>query len=346
MTVSINWTDFFNNYVRPSLNDTTTTIVDSNRASLLTQLVISDLQAKGLEDINSIITAGAITSLEADVIDAWNLIGFGVKYYYVNDPVVKYDSASGTSITRDKELVEQAQTDYFLHFKAYITIHKLATLTAAEFWTQQEVLDLIAGGASKSCCKDSLEDKIAFSDAETRNRIAEIAREEERDLTVGDQKRLTAIELKQLDRAYELEDKAALIEKTATNGAWTSAGQFTISYLVDHQTELENTVPLLQLDLDNDSFGIPTVIEIQTYTGGFIDTKNYKRLDIELVATANVSFVLKELVGLSWQEVGTLSTDNTIVKSYSLVNTNVIKVEITGTEANTQLFIRGTLKGY
>ncbi|QSV70065.1 MAG: hypothetical protein HEQ20_03925 [Aphanizomenon flos-aquae KM1D3_PB] len=335
MPVSITWTNFFNNYLRPALNDTTTSIVDSNRANLLTLFVVSDLQAKGLTDITSTVSSGAITSLDANVIDAWNLIGFGVKYYFVNDPVVKYDSASGTSITRDRELIEKAQTDYFLHLRAYITINKLATLTAAEFWTQQDVIDLIAGGASKTCCKDSLEDKLAL-----------IAREEQKDLTIGDQKRLTAIELRQLERSYELEDKAALIEKTATNGAWTSAGQFTVSYLVDYQTELENTVPLFQLDLDNDSFGIPTIVNVQTYSGGFIDTAKYKRLDIELVATANVSFILKELVGLTWQNVGTLTTDNTIVKSYSLVNTNVIKVEVIGTQANTQLFIRGTLKGY
>ena len=335
MPVSITWTNFFNNYLRPALNDTTTSIVDSSRANLLTLFVLSDLQSKGLTDITSTVSSGAITSLDADVIDAWNLIGFGVKYYFVNDPVVKYDSASGTSITRDRELIEKAQTDYFLHLRAYITINKLATLTAAEFWTQQDVIDLIAGGASKTCCKDSLEDKLAL-----------IAREEQKDLTIGDQKRLTAIELRQLERAYELEDKAALIEKSATNGAWTSAGQFTVSYLVDYQTELEDTVPLFQLDLDNDSFGIPTIVNVQTYSGGFIDTAKYKRLDIELVATANVSFILKELVGLTWQNVGTLTTDNTIVKSYSLVNTNVIKVEVIGTQANTQLFIRGTLKGY
>ncbi|OBQ39848.1 MAG: hypothetical protein AN485_05470 [Anabaena sp. MDT14b] len=335
MPVSITWTNFFNNYLRPALNDTTTSIVDSSRANLLTLFVVSDLQAKGLTDITSTVSSGAITSLDANVIDAWNLIGFGVKYYFVNDPVVKYDSASGTSITRDRELIEKAQTDYFLHLRAYITINKLATLTAAEFWTQQDVIDLIAGGASKSCCKDSLEDKLAL-----------IAREEQKDLTIGDQKRLTAIELRQLERSYELEDKAALIEKTATNGAWTSAGQFTVSYLVDYQTELEDTVPLFQLDLDNDSFGIPTIVNVQTYSGGFIDTAKYNRLDIELVATANVSFILKELVGLTWQNVGTLTTDNTIVKSYSLVNTNVIKVEVIGTQANTQLFIRGTLKGY
>lgn len=335
MPVSITWTNFFNNYLRPALNDTTTSIVDSNRANLLTLFVVSDLQAKGLTDITSTVSSGAITSLDANVIDAWNLIGFGVKYYFVNDPVVKYDSASGTSITRDRELIEKAQTDYFLHLRAYITINKLATLTAAEFWTQQDVIDLIAGGASKTCCKDSLEDKLAL-----------IAREEQKDLTIGDQKRLTAIELRQLERSYELEDKAALIEKSATNGAWTSAGQFTVSYLVDYQTELEDTVPLFQLDLDDDSFGIPTIVNVQTYSGGFIDTAKYKRLDIELVATANVSFILKELVGLTWQNVGTLTTDNTIVKSYSLVNTNVIKVEIIGTQANTQLFIRGTLKGY
>jgi hypothetical protein len=335
MPVSITWTNFFNNYLRPALNDTTTSIIDSNRANLLTLFVVSDLQSKGLTDITSTVSSGAITSLDANVIDAWNLIGFGVKYYFVNDPVVKYDSASGTSITRDRELIEKAQTDYFLHLRAYITINKLATLTAAEFWTQQDVIDLIAGGASKTCCKDSLEDKLAL-----------IAREEQKDLTIGDQKRLTAIELRQLERAYELEDKAALIEKTATNGAWTSAGQFTVSYLVDYQTELEDTVPLFQLDLDNDSFGIPTIVNVQTYSGGFIDTAKYKRLDIELVATANVSFILKELVGLTWEDIGILTTDNTIVKSYSLVNTNIIKVIITGTQADTEVFIRGTLKGY
>lgn len=335
MSVSITWTNFFNNYLRPALNDTTTSIVDSSRANLLTLFVVSDLQAKGLTDITSTVSSGAITSLDAAVIDAWNLIGFGVKYYFVNDPVVKYDSASGTSISRDRELIEKAQTDYFLHLRAYITINKLATLTAAQFWTQEDVIAIIDGGASKTCCKDSLTDKLAL-----------IAREEQKDLAIGDQKRLTAIELKQLDRAYELEDKAALIEKTATNGAWTSAGQFTISYLVDYQAELEDTVPLFQLDLDNDDFGIPSIVNVQTYIGGFIDTAKYKRLDIELVATSNVSFILKELVGINWQNVGTLTTDNTIVKSYSLVNTNIIKIEVTGTQANTQLFIRGTLKGY
>jgi hypothetical protein len=335
MAVSITWTNFFNNYLRPALNDTTSSIIDSNRANLLTLTVVADLQAKSLTDLSATVSSGAITQLDADFIDAWNLIGFGVKYYFVNDPVVKYDSSSGTSITRNSDLIEKAQTDYFLHLRAYITIHKLETLTAAQFWTQEDVIAIIDGGASKTCCKDSLQDKLAL-----------IAREEQKDLAIGDQKRLTAIELKQLDRAYELEDKAALIEKTATNGAWTSAGQFTISYLVDYQTELEDTVPLFQLDLDNDDFGIPTIVNVQTYSGGFIDTAKYKRLDIELVATANVSFILKELVGTTWQNVGTLTTDNTIVKSYSLVNTNVIKVEVTGTQANTQLFIRGTLKGY
>ena len=94
MSVSITWTNFFNNYLRPALNDTTTSIVDSSRANLLTLFVVSDLQAKGLTDITSTVSSGAITSLDAAVIDAWNLIGFGVKYYFVNDPVVKYDSAS------------------------------------------------------------------------------------------------------------------------------------------------------------------------------------------------------------------------------------------------------------
>ena len=158
------------------------------------------------------------------------------------------------------------------------------------------------------------------------NKLSQIAREEEKALVLGDQKRISAIELRQLNRTYELEDRSALIEKTATNGAWTSAGQFTVSYLVDYERELEDTVPLFEYDLENDSFGIPTIIDIGTYTGGFIDVKKYKRLDIELVATNNVSFILEELIGIDWEEVGTVTTENTIVKSYSLVNTNIIKI--------------------
>ncbi|MCC5631702.1 hypothetical protein LC613_28710 [Nostoc sphaeroides CHAB 2801] len=346
MALTITWTDLFNNYVRPALNDTTSAIVDGNRANLLAQYIVSDLQAKGLIDIVSTISSGAITSVDADFVDAWNLISLGIRYYYVNDPVTKYDSAAGSSITRNEKLIQKAQSDYFLHLRAYIVIHKLETLSASQFWTQSDVLDVINDSSGTTCCKDSLEDKIALLIQENINKLAQIAREEEKALVLGDQKRISAIELRQLNRTYELEDRAALIEKTATNGAWTSGGQFTVSYLVDYQGELEDTVPLFEYDLENDSFGIPTLINIGTYTGGFVDVKKYKRLDIELVATNNVSFILQELIGIDWEDVGTVTTDNTIVKSYSLVNTNIIKIVVTGLVNGTQVFVRGTLKGY
>jgi hypothetical protein len=339
MPVSISWNDFFNNYLRPALNDTTTSIVDSNRANLLTLTVVADLQAKSLTDISATVSSGVITQLGADFIDAWNLIGFGVKYYFVNDPVVKFDSASGTSITRNSDLIEKAQTDYFLHLRAYITIHKLATLTAAQFWTQSDVLQSINNGASTTCCKDSLADKLAIIEAEKNSKLAQIAREEDKEINLQDQKRLTTIELKELDRKYKLEDKEALREKSATNGVWTSAGQFTLSYLVDYGVDMVDTVPLISEKLGNSDFGIPTLIQAQTYTGLAIDNRNYKELNIEITASANITYIFKALVGLTYEIVGTPITDNNIVKRYLLANTTAYKIEITGTQPNTEIYI-------
>jgi hypothetical protein len=340
MSVTITWSDLFNNYIRPALNDTTSASIDNNRANIIAQSVVSDLQAKSLTDIQSTIASGAIISIEADVIDAWNLIGFGVKYYYVNDPVVKFDSSSGTSITRDRDLIEKAQTDYFLHLRAYITIHKLATLTAAQFWTQRDVIQAISNGASTSCCKDTLEEKLAIIEAEKNAKLAEIAREEDKEITLQDQKRLTAIELKEIDRKYKLEDKEALREKPATNGIWTSAGQFTYSYLVDYGVEMEDTVPMLSKKLENTDFGIPTLIQAQTYIGQTIDNANYKELNIEITASANITYTFKALIGLSYETIGTPVTDNNnIVKRYSLANTTAYRIEITGLEPNTEIYI-------
>jgi hypothetical protein len=287
-----------------------------------------------------------LTTISANHADAFTTIAAGVKYFLVSDPVTKLQTAAGLDLTKDKSLTIACKTNYETLILAYLRVRVLGEITAEAFWKERLTITASQTEGGSASGQLTLAERLALIEAEKNAKLAEIARQEERDLTTGDQKRLTSIELKQLDRAYELEDKAALIEKTATNGAWTSAGQFTISYLVDYETELQDTVPLFQLDLDNDTFAIPTIVNAQTYSGSFINTKNYKRLDIELVATANVSFILKELIGVDWVDVSALTTDNVIVKSYSLVNTNIIKIEVTGTQANTQLFIRGTLKGY
>ncbi len=303
--------------------------------------LINNTQAKGAESY-----VDDLTLITANHADAFNTIAAGVKFFLVSDPVTKLQTAAGLDITKDRTLTTLCKTNYETLILAYLRIRILNEITAEEFWKERLTITASQTEGGNVSGQLTLAERLVLIEAEKNKSLAEIARQEDRDLSVVNQRKLSSIELRQVDRAYVLEDKAALIEKTATNGAWTSAGQFTISYLVDHQTELEDTVPVFQLDLDNDYFGIPTVVEVQTYIGGFIDTKNYKRLDIELVASANVSFVLKELAGTTWEPVGEIATDNAIVKSYSLVNTNVIKVEITGTEANTQLFIRGTLKGY
>ncbi|MCM0592083.1 MAG: hypothetical protein KA716_18515 [Gloeotrichia echinulata DEX184] len=287
-----------------------------------------------------------LTTITANHADAFNTIAAGVKYFLVSDPVTKLQTAAGLDLTKDKTLTIACKSNYDTLILAYLRIRVLQEISAEDFWKEKLSITSSQTEGSNTSGQLTLAERIALINAEKDKSLAEIARQETKDLNLGDQKRLTSIELKQIDRAYELEDKAALREKTATNGAWTSAGQFTISYLVDYQAELEDTVPILQLDLNNDDFGIPTVINGQFYGGHFIETKKYSRLDIEIVASSNVSFVLKELVETSWVQVSPSITDNAIVKSYSLVNTNVIKVEITGIESNTQLFIIGTLKGY
>ncbi|MHC5746767.1 MAG: hypothetical protein ACYTXT_33730, partial [Nostoc sp.] len=64
---------------------------------------------------------------------------------------------------------------------------------------------------------------------------------------------------------------------------------------------------------------------------------------ISIVASANITFKLQELVDIEWEDVSLELTDNAIVKSYSLINTSLIKIVITGLEANTELLLTGQL---
>ncbi|MEH2392256.1 MAG: hypothetical protein V7K21_11570, partial [Nostoc sp.] len=145
-----------------------------------------------------------------------------------------------------------------------------------------------------------------------------------------------------LEVPYELENKASLIERKASNGAWTSAGQFTISYLDYYATDLIDTIPAMVNEFTNSDYGIPSILQIGGYQASIAVT-HYKRLDISIVASANITFKLQELVGLTWQDVSAEVTDNAIVKSYSLINTSSIKLIITGLTTNTELLLTGQL---
>ncbi|MBN3882551.1 MAG: hypothetical protein V7L02_03030 [Nostoc sp.] len=281
-----------------------------------------------------------LTILTADHADAFTTLAAGVKYFLVSDPVVKLQTAAGLDIQKNEALTTACKANYETLILAYLRIHILNEITASAFW--KEKLQVSSTQTANTSGQLTLAERLAIIEAEKNAKLEEIAREEDKALAIGDQKRLSSIELKQVDKAYELENKAALIERTATNGAWTSAGQFTISYLDYYATDLEDTVSLIVKDFTNSDYGIPSILQTGNYEAS-IPVINYKRLDISIVASANITFKLQELVGIEWEDVSLELTDNAIVKSYSLVNTSLIKIVITGLEANTELVLSGQL---
>lgn len=348
MPVTTSWLDFYNNNLRPALNDNHSSALDPSRINSLTLFVISDLQAKGLTDITTTLASGAITSISANHADAWNLIALGIKYYYVNDPVVKIDSAAGTSITKDEDLVNKAQAEYFLNLQAYLTVHKLATKTALEFWTEYLEANkgaLTPGGAGNSNGNLTLDDRLALLAQENIYKLQQIELEADRKLDLNQQNFVNKIEELELKRRYQLEDRAAKETKDATNGAWTASGQVTITYLTDYAAPLEDTVTVDKKGLDLSFFGLPTLVGIGTVESTPILVSAYKQLNVQLVATQNVTFVLKELIGNTWVDVGTPATDNAIIKTYSLLQTNIIKLVISSTNVGTQLYLSADLLG-
>ncbi|MBC1235912.1 hypothetical protein [Nostoc sp. 2RC] len=280
-----------------------------------------------------------LTSITANFADAFTAIAAGVKYFLVSDPVIKLQTAAGLDIQKNETLTTACKANYETLILAYLRIHILGEITASAFW--KERLQVSSTQVTNSSGQLTLAERLILIDAENTAKLSQIAREEDKEIALGDQKRLAAIELKEVTRAYELEDKAALVEKSATNGAWTSAGQFTISYLDYYATDLEDTVPLMVKDFFNDDYGIPTLLSGNYFTN--IPVTNYKRLDIRLVASANIKFKLQELVDIDWVDVSPEVIDNAITKSYSLINTSIIKLNITALEPNTELLVSGQL---
>lgn len=348
MASNISWSDFYNNNLRPALNDNYTAALNPSRVNSLALFVLSDLQSKGLTDITATISTGVINSFSADHSDAWNLLALGIRYYYVNDPIVKIDSSAGTSITKDEDLVNKAQAEYFLNLQAYLTIHKLASKTALEFWTEYLEANkgaLTPGGAGNTNGSLSLEDKLALLAQENVYKLQQIEREGDKKIDLAQQNFVNKIEELELKRRYQLEDRAAKETKDASNGAWTASGQVTITYLTDYAAPLEDTVTVDKKGLDLSFFGLPTLVGIGTVESTPILVSAYKQLNVQLVATQNVTFVLKELIGNTWVDVGTPATDNAIIKTYSLLQTNIIKLVISSTNVGTQLYLSADLLG-
>ncbi|MGV0102142.1 hypothetical protein NSTCB13_00650 [Nostoc sp. DSM 114160] len=94
-------------------------------------------------------------------------------------------------------------------------------------------------------------------------------------------------------------------------------------------------------EFTNEDYGIPSLLQVGSYQTS-IAVNKYKRLDIKIVASASINFTLQELVD-DWEDISPEVTDNAITKSYSLINTSIIKIKITALEPNTELLIVGQL---
>lgn len=308
----------------------------SSNPTLSTEI---NAQAKAAETVPN-----KITEVGADWTEAFRLIAVGVKYFLVTDPISKLKTTAGLDITKDPSLVDEIKQSYNVLTDAYIQIHKLQPtdrVDAQQFWIryfnrQYELKNVSSGGLT-------LTERLQLIEAENLAKLQQISAEGQTDLATAEQKRIANLELLNLKRQHELDDREALLGKKASNGAWTNAGQMTITHLVDYGVELEDTVVMDLKKLDNTFFGLPTIINAETIMGAALDVGKYRLLSLKLISNAPVTFKLLELIEGAFVEVGTPTTDNSIVKSYSLVNTSSIRLEITGTQSNTSFFIEAEL---
>ncbi|MEH2392744.1 MAG: hypothetical protein V7K21_14180 [Nostoc sp.] len=112
--------------------------------------------------------------------------------------MVKLQTAAGLDIQKNEALTNACKGNYDTLVLAYLRIHILNEITASAFWKEQLQ---VSSQATNTSGQLSLADRLAIIQAESNAKLAEIAREEDKALSIGDQKRLNSIELKQVDRA-------------------------------------------------------------------------------------------------------------------------------------------------
>lgn len=289
----------------------------------------------------------AITTLEADTTTAFNVLAYGIRYFLTADPITRLSTTSGLQITKDENLVEIARGDYYSGILAYLEANDVSNSTA-DYWRTKLAASISANANQTGL---TYEQQLALLNAEYDRKIQQ---DDNSIMDTGSQQRLAQDNntrnqksILALKHQWDLEREfRSLNNRQATNGYWTPAGQFTVSFLSEYDVTYEDTITVDLLKAPNSYFGLAYVINnAETLQGSIIEVSKYTKLDLTITADYNIQFKLfSSLDRVTFTQVGTTTTDTQIVKEYYLPPTKFIRLDVIGTVNNTNFYIEGNLR--
>lgn len=248
-------------------------------------------------------TAKDITQVYADFNDAFPMIAAGVKFFVINDPVSKLSTTSGLDISKDSKLVEASRLQYDQLIKAYIAIHKSGAnnISAIDYWKSY-----LATNQTDQTSGLSVADRLAMIRAEGEERLKQIqsqglldkslethrepiqtrlvSLQKDYELEIQRLRNQNQLDRLELERRYRLEDRAERMNRTATNGVKTLAGEFTISFIEEYGVEMEPTV-VTNLKLDTQAFGLVSPLPAGAVsTSNTLNVSEYSTLELLVVS--------------------------------------------------------------
>lgn len=231
------------------------------------------------------------------------MIAAGVKFFVINDPVSKLSTTSGLDISKDSKLVEASRLQYDQLIKAYIAIHKSGAnnISAIDYWKSY-----LATNQTDQTSGLSVADRLAMIRAEGEERLKQIqsqglldkslethrepiqtrlvSLQKDYELEIQRLRNQNQLDRLELERRYRLEDRAERMNRTATNGVKTLAGEFTISFIEEYGVEMEPTV-VTNLKLDTQAFGLVSPLPAGAVsTSNTLNVSEYSTLELLVVS--------------------------------------------------------------
>ena len=288
----------------------------------------------------------AITQVEALTIPAFSVIAYGVRYFAVSEPITRVNTTAGLNITKDKDLVRDAKSDYYQAILAFIEANDIDTPTA-NYWKTRLGSAVQTENANNDL---TFEQRLALLNAEYDRKIEQ---DDNTYLDTGINDRLLEDErlnhekiLRELNRTYELKDRNNLEQKNATNGAWTPAGQFTQTFVSEYFTPLEDTVQKDTMNITNDYLGLTDLVNSGVVlTSNRINVSEFDLLELDLQATEAVEYTFySSQDGSIFTQVSNSTISSNITKKYHLPPSKYIKIGIKGLSNNTYFYIEASLR--
>lgn len=293
------------------------------------------------QSISAITEVGALSKV------GFSVVAYGVRYFAVSEPITKVKTTAGFDITKDRQLVQEAKSDYYSLILSYIQANDIDNPTVSYWKTKLGTISSSTTPGSASGL--TFEQRLALLEREYELKIDQ---DDNKLLDTGLNQRLLEDEklnhkviLKELERKYELEDRDNLGNKTATNGVWTPAGQFTQTFISEHFVELEDTVMKDSRGLSNSFYGLPERISAGvSVVSERINVEEFDKLEIDIQTSEAIEYILySSSDGSTFTQVSNSTISSNIQKQYYLPPSKYIKIGINGFTNNTYFYIESNL---